>query len=174
MKRPPNLRASQPSKKAPLGLTREAAADTHKISVETGITRRPTAQVPTALENSPMSANALPAPIANLPTVRVVNLRPQAKGSLRAFVDLELTRIGLVLRDCTWHRHDGKEWIGCRRSPIRAATASPDGSRSLSSPRTLPRRAGGFRKRRSRRSTSSRRVTRGRRDDPRRRAPPIA
>jgi hypothetical protein len=60
-----------------------------------------------------MSTNALPAPIVSLPAVRVVNLRPQEKGGLRAFVDLELTRIGLVLRDCTWHRQaDGREWIG--------------------------------------------------------------
>jgi hypothetical protein len=33
--------------------------------------------------------------------------------TLKGFVDLELTRNGLVLHDCTWHRHaDGKEWIG--------------------------------------------------------------
>jgi hypothetical protein len=71
-----------------------------------------------------MSTNALPAPITSLPTVRVVNLRPQAKGSLRAFVDLELTRIGLVLRDCTWHRQaDGKEWIGLPAKPYKG----PDG-----------------------------------------------
>jgi hypothetical protein len=66
-----------------------------------------------------MSTNALPAPIAHLPTVRVVDLRPQAKGGLRAFVDLELTRIGLVLRDCTWHRQaDGKERIGLPSKPF--------------------------------------------------------
>jgi DNA-binding cell septation regulator SpoVG len=65
-----------------------------------------------------MSTNALPAPIVHLPTVRVVNLRPQAKGSLRAFVDLELTRFGLVVRDCTWHRQtDGREWIGLPSKP---------------------------------------------------------
>jgi hypothetical protein len=67
-----------------------------------------------------MSTNALPVPIASPPTVRVVNLRPQAKGGLRAFVDLELTRIGLILRDCTWHRQaDGREWIGLPSKPYR-------------------------------------------------------
>jgi hypothetical protein len=65
-----------------------------------------------------MSANAPPIPIASLPTVRVVNLRPQAKGGLRAFVDLELTRIGLILRDCTWHQQaNGREWIGLLSKP---------------------------------------------------------
>ena len=35
------------------------------------------------------------------------------KNTLRGFRDLELSRVGLVLRDCTWHRHaDGKEWVG--------------------------------------------------------------
>jgi hypothetical protein len=65
-----------------------------------------------------MSTKALPAPIVSPPAVHVVNLRPQAKGGLRAFVDLELTRIGLALRDCTWHRHaDGREWIGLPSKP---------------------------------------------------------
>lgn len=69
-----------------------------------------------------MSTNALPAPIVHLPTVRIVNLRPQAKGTLRAFVDLELTRIGLVLRDCAWHRQaDGREWVGLPSKPYQGA-----------------------------------------------------
>ena len=68
------------------------------------------------------SSNIIPAPIAHLPTVRIVNLRPQAKGTLRAFVDLELTRIGLVLRDCAWHRQaDGREWIGLPSKPYQGA-----------------------------------------------------
>jgi hypothetical protein len=32
----------------------------------------------------------------------VVNFRPQAKGTVRAF----------LLRDCIWYRHDGREGIG--------------------------------------------------------------
>jgi hypothetical protein len=69
-----------------------------------------------------MSTNALPTPITSLPTVRVVNLRPQAKWSLLAFVDLGLIRIGLVLRDCTWHRQtDGHEWIGLPSKPYQGS-----------------------------------------------------
>jgi len=45
--------------------------------------------------------------------IRCIRFRPFEKNTLRAFCDLELTRVGLVLRDCTWHRHeDGKEWVG--------------------------------------------------------------
>jgi hypothetical protein len=31
---------------------------------------------------------------------------------LRGFSDLELTRVGLVIHDCTWHAKEGKEWVG--------------------------------------------------------------
>jgi hypothetical protein len=59
-----------------------------------------------------MSTNALPAPIASLPTVRVVNLRPLARGTLRALADLELVRAGLIFKNCSWFRHsDGREYI---------------------------------------------------------------
>src|SRR5215469_14127690 len=43
--------------------------------------------------------------------IRVVGLRPHPKNTLRAFIDLELTRVGLVLRDCTWHEKNGREWV---------------------------------------------------------------
>jgi hypothetical protein len=44
--------------------------------------------------------------------IRVVNLRPMVKGSLRALVDIELVRSGLILRSCAWFRNaDGKEWV---------------------------------------------------------------
>jgi hypothetical protein len=57
--------------------------------------------------------NTLPTPLARQLTIRASNLRPQGKGTLRAFVDLELFRIGCVLRDCTWIRNpDGREWVG--------------------------------------------------------------
>jgi hypothetical protein len=46
------------------------------------------------------------------PTLAVVNLRSQAKGTARAFLDIEVTTLGIVLRDCIWRRHDGREWIG--------------------------------------------------------------
>jgi hypothetical protein len=41
-----------------------------------------------------------------------VNFRPYQKNTLCGFAYLELTRVGLVPHDCTWHRHaNGKEWI---------------------------------------------------------------
>jgi hypothetical protein len=44
-------------------------------------------------------------------TIRCTKLRRYEKNTLRAFVDLELSRVGLILRDCTWHEKDGKEWV---------------------------------------------------------------
>jgi hypothetical protein len=44
--------------------------------------------------------------------IRCIRFRPHVKNTLRGFVDLELTRVGLVLRDCTRHEKNGKEWIG--------------------------------------------------------------
>jgi hypothetical protein len=43
--------------------------------------------------------------------IRCIKLRRHEKNTLRAFVDLELSRVGLVLRDCTWHGRDGENWI---------------------------------------------------------------
>jgi hypothetical protein len=43
--------------------------------------------------------------------IRCIKLRHYEKKTLRAFVDLELSRVGLVLRDCTWHEKDGQEWV---------------------------------------------------------------
>jgi hypothetical protein len=44
--------------------------------------------------------------------IRCVRLRPYCKNTLKGFADLELTRIGLVLKECTWHEKNGKEWVG--------------------------------------------------------------
>jgi hypothetical protein len=45
--------------------------------------------------------------------IRCIKFRAYEKNTLKGFADLELTRVGLVLHDCTWHRHvDGKEWVG--------------------------------------------------------------
>jgi hypothetical protein len=45
--------------------------------------------------------------------IRCVKFRAYEKNTLKGFVDLELVRTGLVLRDCTWHQHPaGKEWVG--------------------------------------------------------------
>jgi len=44
--------------------------------------------------------------------IKCTSFRQMEKNTLRGFADLELTRIGLVIKDCTWHLKDGKEWIG--------------------------------------------------------------
>jgi hypothetical protein len=45
--------------------------------------------------------------------IRCINRCRFEKNTLKEFADLALTSVGLVLRDCTWHRHaDGKEWGG--------------------------------------------------------------
>jgi hypothetical protein len=43
--------------------------------------------------------------------IRCVRFRAYEKNTLKGFADLELTRVGLVLRDCTLHEKKGKEWI---------------------------------------------------------------
>jgi hypothetical protein len=40
-----------------------------------------------------------------------IKLRRYAKNTVRAFVDLELSRVGLVLRDCRWHENNREEWV---------------------------------------------------------------
>jgi hypothetical protein len=49
--------------------------------------------------------------------IRCVRFRPYEKNTLRGFVDLELSRVGIVIRDCTWHAKDGKEWISFPARP---------------------------------------------------------
>jgi hypothetical protein len=49
--------------------------------------------------------------------IRCTKLRRYEKNTLRAFVDLELSRVGLVLRDCTWHEKNGQEWISFPSRP---------------------------------------------------------
>ena len=45
--------------------------------------------------------------------IRCIRFRRYEKNTLKGFCDLELTRVGLILHDCTWHVHaDGKEWVG--------------------------------------------------------------
>src|SRR5262245_40887166 len=44
--------------------------------------------------------------------IRCIKFRADEKNTLRGFADLELTRVGLVLHDCTWHWHEnGKQWV---------------------------------------------------------------
>jgi hypothetical protein len=44
--------------------------------------------------------------------IRCTRFRVFEKNTLKGFADLELTRVGLVIRDCTWHEKNGKEWVG--------------------------------------------------------------
>jgi hypothetical protein len=43
--------------------------------------------------------------------IQCIRFRPYAKNTLKGFADLELTRVGLILRDCCWHQKNGHEWI---------------------------------------------------------------
>jgi hypothetical protein len=43
--------------------------------------------------------------------IRCIRLRRCEKKGLRGFVDLELSRTGLVLRDCCLHEKIGQRWI---------------------------------------------------------------
>jgi hypothetical protein len=46
-------------------------------------------------------------------SILCIKLRRFEKNTLKGFVDLQLTRVGIVIRDCTWHRYpDGAEWVG--------------------------------------------------------------
>jgi hypothetical protein len=49
--------------------------------------------------------------------IRCIRFRPYEKNTLRGFVDLKLSRVGIVIRDCTWHAKDGKEWISFPARP---------------------------------------------------------
>jgi hypothetical protein len=44
--------------------------------------------------------------------IRCIKFRAFQKNTLKGFADLELTRVGLVIRDCAFHEKDGKEWVG--------------------------------------------------------------
>ena len=44
--------------------------------------------------------------------IRCLRFRPFERNTLRGFADFELTRVGLVIRDCPFHQHEnGKEWV---------------------------------------------------------------
>jgi hypothetical protein len=45
--------------------------------------------------------------------IRCIKFRRRHRNTLQGFADLELTRVGIIIRDCTWHRSgDGREWVG--------------------------------------------------------------
>jgi hypothetical protein len=40
-----------------------------------------------------------------------LNLRRMDKNTLRAFVDIELSDLGIIIKDCCWHEKCGKQWV---------------------------------------------------------------
>ena len=57
--------------------------------------------------------------------IRALNLKLIRKRTLRAYADLELSGVGLILRGCSWHENEnGDQWVGL---PTRAYTGA-DGS----------------------------------------------
>lgn len=52
--------------------------------------------------------------------IRCLSFRRYEKNTLRAYVDLELVHVGLVLRGCAWHQPpDRDEWIGLPLRPYK-------------------------------------------------------
>ena len=50
--------------------------------------------------------------------IRCIKIRRYEKNTLKGFVDLELIRTGIIIRDCTWHRHEnGREWVSFPARP---------------------------------------------------------
>ena len=43
--------------------------------------------------------------------IRCIKFRPYQRNTLQGFCDFELTRVGLVLKDCTLHEKNGHHWI---------------------------------------------------------------
>jgi hypothetical protein len=44
--------------------------------------------------------------------IRCTKFRAFEKNTLKGFADFELTRLGLIIRDCPFHRKNDREWIG--------------------------------------------------------------
>jgi hypothetical protein len=44
--------------------------------------------------------------------IRCIRFRAFEKNTLKGFADLELTRVGIIIRDCTLHDKNGKQWVG--------------------------------------------------------------
>jgi len=43
--------------------------------------------------------------------LRCTNFRPLSKNTLKGFVDLEFTDIGIIVKECPWHEKNGREWL---------------------------------------------------------------
>jgi hypothetical protein len=44
--------------------------------------------------------------------IRCIKFRRYEKNTLRGFADLELPRVGIVIKDCPLHEKNGKQWVG--------------------------------------------------------------
>ena len=44
--------------------------------------------------------------------IRASDWRPMSRNTLQGFVTLTLDPSGIVLRDCTLHQKEGRDWIG--------------------------------------------------------------
>jgi hypothetical protein len=72
-----------------------------------------------ALQPSSSAARAAIADARITPSIKILNLKPFEKNTLKGFFDLELADSGMILRGCTLHDRDGKRWIGYPGRPCR-------------------------------------------------------
>lgn len=49
--------------------------------------------------------------------IKVISFRPLVKNTLRGFVTLKLTNVGLEIKDCVLHEKEGKRWINFPARP---------------------------------------------------------
>jgi hypothetical protein len=49
--------------------------------------------------------------------IEIVKFRKFEKNTLKGFLTILMTNIGLEIRDCTVHQKDGKRWVGLPAKP---------------------------------------------------------
>ena len=49
--------------------------------------------------------------------IEIINFKPFKKNTLRGFLDVKLTNMGLTIKGCTYHQKNGKSWIGLPARP---------------------------------------------------------
>ena len=49
--------------------------------------------------------------------IEILNFKPFEKNTLKGFLDLKMTNIGLTIKGCTCHQKDGQRWIGLPARP---------------------------------------------------------
>jgi hypothetical protein len=65
--------------------------------------------------------------------IRCTRIEHEENGTLRGFVDLELTKVGLIIRDCRWHKKGNREWVEFPAVMVRDRYEAHDGKRNLKS-----------------------------------------